>query len=375
MEERKNKLKERVLMFHPAVAPYRVDFLNALNTYFDLKLYISLKNVPDQKFNQNELVAELEGDVKYLTIGFNLTSKVIRFGIIRIIKKTLPKIIICSEFSQITIVTVLFSRIIKSNVRIYTICDDSIDLSIKRKGLRKFVRNFLSSYLDGIIFPSENVGNWYNKNVNYKTKTLVLPITHSNSIFRKKLTCAISISLQEISMYSLNRKKVFLFVGRLVKIKNVEILLKAFNKARRKNDVLAIIGEGPELVNLKNTARYLGLKESCIFLGRLEGIRLNSWYNIAGCFILPSYVERYGAVVNEALLAGCRVLCSELAGASELITESNGRLFDPYNELQLCNYIKHESKCLKPISLPITVKNDLMPFDLPEKLELLFSRL
>ena len=50
--------------------------------------------------------------------------------------------------------------------------------------------------------------------------------------------------------------------------------------------------------------------------------------------------ECFGSVVNEALIAGVPVVCSDIAGASCLVTESNGRTFSPMlpNALsQACN--------------------------------------
>ena len=53
-------------------------------------------------------------------------------------------------------------------------------------------------------------------------------------------------------------------------------------------------------------------------------------YQMADTVVLPSLQEAYGAVVGEALMAGCPVLVSERAGASALVREgTNGYLFHP----------------------------------------------
>lgn len=70
-----------------------------------------------------------------------------------------------------------------------------------------------------------------------------------------------------------------------------------------------------------------------IFVGKKQGDDLYSYYNIGQIFVLPSYYERFGAVVNEALLAGCYTLCSSAAGASCLVSSlENGAIFDPHSK-------------------------------------------
>ena len=56
------------------------------------------------------------------------------------------------------------------------------------------------------------------------------------------------------------------------------------------------------------------------------------WYNIANYLILSSYTEAFGAVTNEALLAGCKGIISINAGSNCLIKEGiNGYIFNPSN--------------------------------------------
>jgi glycosyltransferase involved in cell wall biosynthesis len=365
--------RKKLVIFHPALAPYRIDFFNQLAERFESIFYFSLNNVPDQKFNQDELQKKIQFKYKILS-GFNLFDRTVRFGIFNILNREKPDIVLCSEYNPVTYTVLLFKRLINKNLRVYTINDDSIDLSIKRKGVRKIAKNLASNYLDGIIFPSENVGQWFNANVNSKINVFELPIIHDNESFRQKLSTILSISENYVRQYNLFDKKVFLFVGRLVKIKNIEFLIKAFSKSRQEKDILIIVGDGEEYESLKHIINELNLKDSCILTGRFDGDELIAWYNVAQNFILPSILERYGAVVNEALLSGCKVLCSEIAGASNLINGKNGFVFNPADTNQLSEQIKVLSSSSNPVLLPLHVKPDLMPFNMNEKLEILFNK-
>lgn len=368
-------MRKKILIFHNALAPYRVDFFNQLSEKFDAYFYFSLDNLKDQKFNQEKLRKEIHFKFNLLSNGFDWNDRLFRFGIYRLIIEKNPEIILCSEYSPTTIFILGFKILFRRKLRVYIISDDSIDMSIQRNGIRKWLRDTCSHLIDGIIFPSEDVCKWYKKHINTKPKTLVLPIIHSNEIFRIKLSEALPLAEQTIQKYNLKDKKIFLFVGRLVKLKNVDLLLKAFTNVERKNEILIIVGDGEERARLELLATELKLTNSCIFTSRLEGDELLAWYNVAQCFILPSYKEAYGAVVNEALLSGCKVLCSKLAGASELINEENGFTFNPKDESQLTQLITEISSELIPVKLPIKLKRDLMPFTLDKKLETLFSQL
>ncbi len=112
------------------------------------------------------------------------------------------------------------------------------------------------------------------------------------------------------------RKTVVLYVGRLAPEKNLECLVRAA-AALPEDAVLVIAGSGSLGTELQDLA--VRLEVSAIFTGWLEGERLAAWYNLADVFVLPSLVEPFGAVVNDApgrrvLLPGFRALRLRLPG-------------------------------------------------------------
>lgn len=63
---------------------------------------------------------------------------------------------------------------------------------------------------------------------------------------------------------------------------------------------------------------------------------LYAWYLLGGLFVLASQFEPFGAVVNEALLAGIPVVCSDRAGARVLIQDGiNGTVVDASDKIRL----------------------------------------
>ena len=137
-----------------------------------------------------------------------------------------------------------------------------------------------------------------------------------------------------------------MFVGRLVALKNVASIIRSFSVIDQQKNKLVIVGDGPEMNHLKKMAEELGT--DVLFTGRLEGEALNVWYDLADTLVLASYREPFGAVTNEALLAGCYVLVSNRAGSACLVEEGvNGYTFSPTNEQELAE------KMMKVSSLPM----------------------
>ena len=105
----------------------------------------------------------------------------------------------------------------------------------------------------------------------------------------------------------------FLYVGRIVKIKNVEGLIQQFNKNFSSSKaVLKIIGTGPEESILR--AKYAS--ENVSFLGAMFDDELVEQFSNASCLVLPSKHEPWGLVVNEALSSSLPVITTSSVGAN-----------------------------------------------------------
>jgi len=115
--------------------------------------------------------------------------------------------------------------------------------------------------------------------------------------------------------------KNFLYVGRFVKVKNLKLLIEAFNKLPQLN--LMMVGFGEEEENLKAIAM-----PNIKFLGQIKNIELWQYYRDADVFILPSLSETWGLVVEEALNNGTPVIVSDRVGCKDdLVTSDTGLVF------------------------------------------------
>lgn len=142
----------------------------------------------------------------------------------------------------------------------------------------------------------------------------------------------------------------FIFVGRLVDWKAVDLLLTAFQQvAVRLPCELIIVGDGQERLTLENHAKTLGLaivstprlaseplreiKESqsgtVYFQGWLAQEDCAQQLRRADVFILPSLRECGGAVVLEAMAVGLPVIATAWGGPLDYVDKSCGILVEP----------------------------------------------
>jgi len=117
----------------------------------------------------------------------------------------------------------------------------------------------------------------------------------------------------------------FLYVGRLSAEKRIETLIEAFARVapQMPGARLRIVGGGPQAEGLKALAASLGVDGRIEFTGGQRLDQIFEHYLEATAFVLPSWSEPWGLVVNEALHFGCPVIVSHRVGCvPELVEDS-----------------------------------------------------
>jgi glycosyltransferase involved in cell wall biosynthesis len=136
-------------------------------------------------------------------------------------------------------------------------------------------------------------------------------------------------------------KKVILYVGRLIKGKKTDILIKAFYKLKQEhnNSCLIIVGEGECKKEFQNISKELNIENDVLFLGRINNKDLPVYYSLCNIFVLPSSAEPWGLVLNEAMQFGKPVIATDGVGAAyDLIKDGvNGFIVQKKNINALYN--------------------------------------
>jgi glycosyltransferase involved in cell wall biosynthesis len=122
----------------------------------------------------------------------------------------------------------------------------------------------------------------------------------------------------------------FVFVGRLVDWKAVDLLLAAFRRVADETPAtLDVLGDGPMRPRLEAEARRLGLGGAVTFHGWLPQAELGRRLQAADVFVLPSLYECGGAVVLEAMACGLPVVATRWGGPTDYIDPRCGILVEP----------------------------------------------
>ena len=136
-----------------------------------------------------------------------------------------------------------------------------------------------------------------------------------------------------------------LWVGRMLKWKRVDLLIKALHRLKSGGKLfrLTLVGEGPERERLQRLSDKLLGKEYCTIQDFIPSGEVSALMAKHDVFVLPSNAyEGWGAVVNEAMSVGCAVIASDKtgAGASMIKHDVNGFLFKSENIASLYNCLK-----------------------------------
>ncbi len=123
----------------------------------------------------------------------------------------------------------------------------------------------------------------------------------------------------------LGSERVLLYVGRLERLKGVDILLRATAQLERPEGVrLIVVGGGAnsaELVRLQGIAKELGIAGRTTFVGSVPQAELPVYYNAADVCVLPSYYESFGLAALEASACGKPVVASKVGGLPSVVLD------------------------------------------------------
>jgi len=185
-----------------------------------------------------------------------------------------------------------------------------------KRGKHVFMNRLLSKFTDKIVCVSNAVKNFAVKYEKIPEDKCIV-IYNGLDLDRLKVTVHKNYVKQVLEIPQ--NRTVIGYAGRLVKVKNLDILVKAMKIVAKKipNCHLLIIGEGPFKEKLYYLAYKLSLTGKCTFLPFVE--HLANFLNVIDIFVLPSSQEGFSIVAAEAQALGKPVIASKVGGLPEVI--------------------------------------------------------
>lgn len=127
--------------------------------------------------------------------------------------------------------------------------------------------------------------------------------------------------------YGLNDDKVILYLGRIDKIKGLDLLVKSFADLSKTAVGIRLVIVGPDsgyLSDLKRLVSDLRIGDTVVFTGPLFGPDKLKAYVDADVYVLPSSYEIFGITVLEACACGTPVVITDCCGVAEAIRGQAG---------------------------------------------------
>ncbi|PCF75539.1 N-acetyl-alpha-D-glucosaminyl L-malate synthase BshA [Staphylococcus delphini] len=113
-------------------------------------------------------------------------------------------------------------------------------------------------------------------------------------------------------------EKVFIHVSNFRKVKRIDTIIDTFALVRKHiKSKLLLIGDGPELQDMRMKVREMGLSEDVLFLGKQDC--MSNFYQMSDIVLLMSEKESFGLTLLEAMKTGVVPIGTRAGGIQEVI--------------------------------------------------------
>ena len=133
------------------------------------------------------------------------------------------------------------------------------------------------------------------------------------------------VDIKEIEGIQVTKKRTagfhILFVGRLHRVKQVDLLIRAFRliHQRNSNTSLYVLGDGKQRESLITLTNGLGLSDSVHFMGYADLRTVFKMMKLSDVLVLPSKVEGNPRVLIEAMANKVPIVATNVPGIKDMV--------------------------------------------------------
>ena len=270
---------------------------------------------------------ETGADIGFTRAPASILPELIRFR---------PSLIFTSSFTIWT----LYALIYKFFSRCRVVAEwegTSPAMAYLESPIRLRLRRTLARFIDAVVTNS-HAGERYLRDVLRIPESKIL--CHPHEVPEPGALCS---GRGGKSPLDLLPRPVFLFVGSLITRKGWRYLLEAAAQLVQKGmDSFSVVlaGDGEERQDLLRMVAALRLESIIHLMGQIRYEDLGALFLASDVFVLPTLGDVWAVVVLEAMAFGKPVLCSQYAGAKEMVEHGvNGYVFDPRNPGELAEHM------------------------------------
>ncbi len=333
----------KIIFMQPAYAHYRDQLFKILSKRHDIYfLFESSDNTyPGGGSPQN---------IQYTFIDQKFNT--LWLGTVYYLLKYKPEIVISSVSRSFrTMISFLYTIILRKKMILWI---EEWRKPLYKNMIFKYIlgncRNIIGSY---IIINSDALIVSGTASYNY---AMLLGKNENKNVFFS-LQCVSSLHIHKSNFTNTKReykkKYTFLYLSRIIALKGLDILIKAFSLFRKERDDIELIiaGDGPFREHCINLSESLNT-EDIKFIGSIDYRSTFEIFDKADVFVLPSYIrgneyEKWGLVINEAMSMSLPIITTKAVGASyDLVVDAyNGFSVKDNNVYELYNAMKNILDC------------------------------
>jgi len=317
------KFKQNSLSNSVMLRRNKIIFLQPAYAHYRKQLFDILAKKHNILFVFERLKSVYPGDESPKGISYRFLDnkfKIKWIGLIYYLLKNKPDIVITSVSTSLrTIISFLYAHLFGKKLILWII--EWRKLSYKGFNLKKIyrkIRDKIGEYIiiecDALIVGGTAAYN-YAVSLGKKDKEIFKALQCSNDIWGEKTSRSYTIKQN-------NHKYIFLYLSRIISLKGLDILIKAFSflEKERKDVFLLIVGDGPFRNYCSKLSTLLKIK-NIKFEGSVNPNSVGKVYQRADVFVLPScfrdnFYEAWGLVINEAMSMHLPIITTNAVGAA-----------------------------------------------------------
>ncbi len=235
------------------------------------------------------------------------------------------------------------------------------------KSSKKIVEYLTKFYCDktakALIVPSQKTYDMFKQKYKFDKDIHIVPTGIDIDRFKKE-----KIDKQELESLKkeLGIKKddfVILFVGRIAKEKNIDLLLKSHVKiiGKHPNAKLVIVGSGPDYEHYIEMAKKLKIDSNVIFTSSIPWEEIPIYYALGDVFTTASNTETQGLTLIEAMAGSVPVVCLKDKSFEDILLDGkNGKYFTNESEyISSMNYLIENPSDLETMSEQARITSEM----------------
>lgn len=318
--------------------PYRRPIFERLGRYDDLAVtvYLSTRLEPHRMWDPTTDLPNVEvKTVRNISVRFRQRkrTRLIHFpiGTLPALLRQRPDAVISGEFGFRTLLAWLYCAVFRKPLIIWS-GETALDAATIT-ALQRLPHRLLSRRALGFLAYGQAARQYLHSLKVADEKISILAQAVDNEHWMEAARNADKDAVRRVHNIT---GRMALYVGDLIYRKGVHHLVEAWAalpQPLQQQNTLLLVGDGDERAKLEAQVTTLGA-QNVVFAGAIPHNELAPYYAAADFLVLPTRLDVWGLVVNEAMAAGLPVLCSKYAGcAGELIIPGQtGEVFDPADE-------------------------------------------